>query len=100
MSAISAACLLLTARPACVAGRGGFCHRIGQQSTTAERARVDYCLAELYAQAGMKEEAIKYLRKALDAGFDDNKRLMQDQEFASIRQTAEFEQLVAAAKRP
>jgi tetratricopeptide (TPR) repeat protein len=73
---------------------------ISETSTTAERARVDYCLAELYAQAGMKEQAIEYLRKAFNDGFNDSKRLMQDQEFASIRQTAEFEQLVAAEKRP
>ncbi len=73
---------------------------ISETSSTEERARVDYCLAELYARAGMKEEAIEYLRKALDAGFNDNKRLMQDQEFASIRQSAEFEQLIATTKRP
>lgn len=73
---------------------------ISETSSTDERARVDYCLAELYARAGMKDQALEYLRKALDAGFNDSKRLMQDQEFASIRQTVEFEQLVAAAKRP
>lgn len=73
---------------------------ISETSSTEERARVDYCLAELYARAGMKDQAIEYLRKALDAGFNDSKRLMQDQEFASIRQSAEFEQLVASAKRP
>jgi tetratricopeptide (TPR) repeat protein len=73
---------------------------ISETSSNEERARVDYCLAELYARAGMKEQAIEYLRKALDAGFSDNKRLLQDQEFASIRQSAEFEQLVAMAKRP
>ncbi len=73
---------------------------ISETSSTEERARVDYCLAELYARAGMKDKAIEYLRKALDAGFNDSKRLMQDQEFASIRQSAEFEQLVASAKRP
>jgi hypothetical protein len=61
---------------------------------------MDFCLAELYAQAGMKDQAIEYLRKALDAGFNDNKRLMQDQEFASIRKTAEFAQLMAMAKQP
>lgn len=73
---------------------------VSEVSSSEERARMDYCLAELYAKAGMKEEAIEYLRKALDAGFSDTKRLMQDQEFASIRQTAEFEQVVASAKRP
>ena len=72
---------------------------ISEASSSEERARVDYCLAELYAQAGMKDKAIEYLRKALDAGFNDSKRLMQDQEFASIRKTPEFEQLVAAAKQ-
>ncbi len=73
---------------------------ISETSSTEERARVDYCLAELYARAGMKDQAIEYLRKALDAGFNDNKKLMQDQEFASIRQSAEFEQLIATTKRP
>ena len=73
---------------------------ISETSSTEERARVDFCLAELYARAGMKEQAIGYLRKALDAGFNDSKRLMQDQELANIRQTAEFEQLIATAKRP
>jgi tetratricopeptide (TPR) repeat protein len=73
---------------------------ISETSSTEERARVDYCLAELYARAGMKDQAIEYLRKALDAGFNDNKRLMQDQEFAGIRQSAEFEQLIATVKRP
>ena len=66
---------------------------VAETSPADDRARVDYCLAELYAQAGMKDKALEYLRKALDAGFNDNKRLMQDQEFASIRQSVEFEQL-------
>ena len=78
--------------------RGDPLQTIPEASSTAERARVNFCLAELYAQAGMKEQAIEYLRKALDAGFNDNRRLMQDQEFASIRQTPEFAQLMAAAK--
>jgi tetratricopeptide (TPR) repeat protein len=73
---------------------------ISEWSSSDERARMDFCLAELYAQAGMKDQAIEYLRKALDAGFNDNKRLMQDQEFASIRKTAEFAQLMAMAKQP
>lgn len=73
---------------------------ISETSSTEERARMDYCLAELYARAGMKDQAIEYLRKALDAGFNDNKKLMQDQEFASIRQSAEFEQLIATTKHP
>ena len=71
---------------------------ISEASSTAERARVNFCLAELYAQAGMTDQAIEYLRRAIDAGFNDNKRLMQDQVFASLRQTPEFAHLVAMAK--
>jgi tetratricopeptide (TPR) repeat protein len=71
---------------------------ISEASSTEERARLDYCLAELFAQAGMKDQAIDYLRKALDAGFSDNKRLMQDQAFAGLRKTPEFAQLMAAEK--
>jgi len=73
---------------------------ISEASTSAERARLDFCLAELYAQAGMKDRAIEYLRKALDSGFRDSNRLSQDPEFASIRHSAEFAQLMAEAKLP
>jgi tetratricopeptide (TPR) repeat protein len=73
---------------------------ISGASTSAERARLDFCLAELYAQAGMKDEAIEFLRKALDSGFRDSNRLSQDPEFASIRHSAEFAQLMAEAKMP
>jgi hypothetical protein len=60
-----------------------------------ERARQNYCLAKLFAQAGMKDRAIEHLRRALDEGFSDHKVLMQDREFASLRNTAEFAQLMA-----
>jgi tetratricopeptide (TPR) repeat protein len=73
---------------------------ISEASSSEERARLDFCLAELFAQSGMKDQAILYLRKALDAGFSDNKRLMQDEGFASIRHTAEFAQLMAMVKQP
>lgn len=73
---------------------------IPESASTLERARLYYCMAELYAQAGMKPAAIEYLRKAIDAGFNDSKRLMRDEEFRAIRQSAEFEQLMAALKTP
>jgi hypothetical protein len=38
------------------------------------------------------------LRKALDEGFKDRNRLMEDQVFAKLRQTAEFAQLMAEQK--
>ena len=40
------------------------------------------------------EEALSYLRKALEAGFKDRKQLMKDKEFAVLRSTPEFHQLM------
>jgi tetratricopeptide (TPR) repeat protein len=73
---------------------------IEEWSSAEERARLDFCLAELFAQAGMKVQAIEYLHKAVDAGFRDSNRLKQDEQFASIRHTAEFAQVLAEAKLP
>lgn len=67
--------------------------------TTAEdRAQQDYCLAKLFAQAGMKQAAIDYLRRAFDEGFHDRNRLMQDAVFAQVRSTADFAHLMAEQK--
>ena len=46
----------------------------------------------------MKDRAIEHLRKALDEGFSDKKDLMQGREFAGLRNTAEFAQLMAEEK--
>lgn len=67
-------------------------------SQVQDRARQDYCIAELFAQAGMQDRALEYLRKAFDEGFTDRNRLMQDQVFARLRKTAQFAQLMAEEK--
>jgi hypothetical protein len=46
--------------------------------------------------AGKNEPALIYLRKALDAGFNDRQLLMGDKEFAQLRTTPEFQQLIVA----
>lgn len=63
-----------------------------------DRARQDFCIAELFAQAGMRDHAIEYLRKALDEGFGDRSRIMQDSDFAQLRKTSQFAQLMAEEK--
>lgn len=67
-------------------------------TTQADRAQEDYCLAELFAQAGMKDSAIDYLRRAFDEGFHDRNRVMQDTVFAQLRKTADFAHLMAEQK--
>lgn len=67
-------------------------------SNGRDRARQDYCIAELFAEAGNKDRALEYLRKALNDGFGDRNRLMQDTGFAQLRKTPEFAQLMAEEK--
>lgn len=63
-----------------------------------DRANVDFCIARLLAQSGHLPQAIDYLRKALDEGFDDRKQIMDDRTLASLRSTPEFSQLMAEQK--
>jgi tetratricopeptide (TPR) repeat protein len=64
-------------------------------STREQRIAVNYSLAKLYATAGRQEEAMSALRKAVYAGFRDKRHLMEDKEFASLRETQEFQQFLA-----
>jgi tetratricopeptide (TPR) repeat protein len=64
-----------------------------------QRAQQDYCLALLFAQSGHNDRAIDYLRKALNEGFDDRKRILDDQTLASIRALPAFAQLMSEQKQ-
>jgi tetratricopeptide (TPR) repeat protein len=69
--------------------------KIEESSSTKDLAQVNYTLAKTYAQAGMNDRALAYLRKAVGEGFSDRKKLMTDREFASMRETPEFLQLLS-----
>lgn len=71
---------------------------VAEQLPAHERAQQDYCLAKLFAQSGHMREAIEFLRRALDEGFDNQKELLQDQTLASLRATPEFAQLMREQK--
>jgi tetratricopeptide (TPR) repeat protein len=68
--------------------------KIEHQGPPGQRATLSYYLAKTYAQAGMTEKALIYLRKAFDNGFNDRKKLMEDQEFSALRKTPEFRKLL------
>jgi tetratricopeptide (TPR) repeat protein len=59
-----------------------------------DRAQQDYCLAKLFAQSGKNQQAIEYLRKALNEGLADRKKILDDQTLASLRATPEFNRLM------
>jgi tetratricopeptide (TPR) repeat protein len=69
--------------------------KVEEISSTKGMAEVNYALAKNYAMAGMNDRAMNYLRKALSEGFNDRKKLMNDPELASLRETPEFVQILS-----
>ena len=70
-----------------------------QERTVEERARFHYYLAKIYASKGQNDRALQYIRKALEEGFVDRKKLLQDPEFASMRDLPEFKELLKLEPR-
>lgn len=65
-----------------------------QERTVAERATFHYFLAKTYAQAGMNERALEYIRKSLEEGFKDRKKFIEEPEFAALQALPEFQELM------
>jgi tetratricopeptide (TPR) repeat protein len=63
-------------------------------SSREQRIAMNYFVAATYARAGKQEKALIYLRKAMDEGFRDRKRLNEDKDFATLRTTPEFQHLM------
>lgn len=59
-----------------------------------DRAHEDFCLAQLFAEAGMQDRALEYLRNALNEGFSDHNQILDNAVFSTLRRTAQFAQLM------
>jgi tetratricopeptide (TPR) repeat protein len=70
-----------------------------EERTVEERAKYHLYLAKLYAKDGRNELALQYLRKALEEGIKEKKKLDQEPEFAKLRETPEFKELMAREQR-
>ena len=70
-----------------------------QERTVSEKARFHYYLAKTYANAGNTTRALQYIRMALEEGFKERQKLMEEPEFAKLRETAEFKELMATEPR-
>jgi tetratricopeptide (TPR) repeat protein len=70
-----------------------------QQQTVEERAKYHIFLARTYAKAGMNTQALTYIRKALEEGFKERKKLTDDPAFAQLKELPEFKQLLAMEPR-
>jgi tetratricopeptide (TPR) repeat protein len=67
---------------------------IDDGGSRGQRAAVNYYLAKTFAAAGNNQQALICLHKALDAGFNDRRHLLEDKEFEQLRSTPEFQQLI------
>jgi len=70
-----------------------------QERSVEERAKFHYYLAKSYAKAGQNERAMLYIRKALEEGFTERKKLLEDPEFTALRNLPEFQELLTLEPR-
>jgi tetratricopeptide (TPR) repeat protein len=70
-----------------------------QERSVQDRAKYHYWMAALYAQDGRSDLALQYLRKALEEGYKERKKLPEDPAFASMRELPEFKELIALEPR-
>jgi tetratricopeptide (TPR) repeat protein len=70
-----------------------------EERSVEERAKYHFYLARLYAKDGRNELALQYLRKCLEEGFKERKKLETEPDFATLRDLPEFKQLLASEPR-
>jgi len=66
-----------------------------QDRTVEERARYFYTMAKTYAKAGVAEHALQYMRRALEEGFKDRQKFLEEPEFAFLKDNTEFQTILA-----
>jgi tetratricopeptide (TPR) repeat protein len=70
------------------------------QDSVTELALFHFYLARTYAKAGSTEQALRYLRKALEEGLKDRKKLPEIPEFSALRNKPAFKELLAENPKP
>jgi tetratricopeptide (TPR) repeat protein len=70
-----------------------------QERSVEEHAKFHYYLAREYARAGVNERALQYIRKALEEGYKERKKIEDDPAFATLRDLPEFKELMALEPR-
>jgi Flp pilus assembly protein TadD len=70
--------------------------RVENPASISDRGAMNYYMAKGCVKAGMPQQAIQYLRLALDEGFTSPKKIIADNEFASLHGLPAFEELIAS----
>lgn len=70
--------------------------RVENPASVSDRGAMNYYMAKGCLRAGMQQQAIEYLRLALDEGFTSPKKIIADNEFASLHGVPAFEELLSS----
>jgi tetratricopeptide (TPR) repeat protein len=70
-----------------------------QERSVQERAKYHYYLAQTYAKSGANDRALLYIRKALEEGYKERKKIEDDPAFATLKDLPEFKELMALEPR-
>jgi tetratricopeptide (TPR) repeat protein len=71
-----------------------------QERSVEEMAKFHLFLAKAHAKKGENEQAILYLRKALEEGVKDRNKIPDMPEFAALKADPAFVELIASAPKP
>jgi tetratricopeptide (TPR) repeat protein len=74
--------------------------RVENPASLAQRGAMNYYMAKGCVKAHMPQQAIEYLRRAIDEGFISPGKVANDSEFASLRDMPAFKKLLAEQKNP
>lgn len=70
-----------------------------QERSVEERGKFHFMMAEQYARKGMNDRALQYIRKALEEGYKERKKIAEDPAFVAIKDLPEFKELLASEPR-
>lgn len=73
--------------------------RVENPASVSERGAMNYYMAKGCVKAGMPQQAIQYLRLALNEGFTSPKKIIADNEFAALQGIPAFEEMLSSQTR-
>jgi len=73
--------------------------QILEETSIEERARYHFYQARVCAKMGRNDDALQYLRRALEEGFKQKKSLDEEPDFATLKDLPEFKELMARVPR-
>jgi tetratricopeptide (TPR) repeat protein len=70
-----------------------------QEQSVEDKAKFHYYMARIFAQKGLNDQAIQFIRKALEEGFKDRQKFRDEAVFAALKGNPEFEELMKKEPR-